>query len=413
MINSAISLPLHYGRIPRWLTEHMGELTKAVIESVVQNYGKSELLTRMGDANWLQALGAVAGFQYNSSGVTAAVLGSVRPKINPMANELGLYFLGGKAKSAWRAPTQIKRVADKHGLNGDELVRSCQLARRIDNNAVQDGYNLYQQHFILSDEGEWAGISQGMNTATRRARRYHMVSSPVRSFVEDPHTAVVGEPGTAIINLADSRAENARKHIVEMTKEDPREVVQAARFVSLGDHHDIRAKDVNLKRLGAVLAMSHGEEINNFEDLLLLKGIGPRTLRSLALTSELIHGDASRFDDPARFSFAVGGKDGRPHPIDRTALRETINHLQDSVEQSKMGYNEQSKALKRLHRATRHIEDTREPQANIDDLVKSEWEHSEKSGGMTFMGKVIPGLTKAIVGMQNSLLYGTRDGQTG
>jgi len=240
-----------------------------------------------------------------------------------------------------------------------------------------------------------------------------MVSSTVRSFVEDPHTAVVGEPGTAIINLADSRAENARKHIVEMTKEDPREVVQAARSVSLGNHHDIRAKDVNLKRLGAVLAMSHGEEINNFEDLLLLKGIGPRTLRSLALTSELIHGDASRFDDPARFSFAVGGKDGRPHPIDRTALRETINHLQDSVEQSKMGYNEKSKALKRLHRATRHIEDTREPQANLDDLVKSEWEHSEKSGGMTFMGKVIPGLTKAIVGMQNSLLYGTRDGQTG
>jgi len=413
MINSTIAMPLHFGRMPRWLTEHMGELTKAVIESVVQNYGKSALLTRMGDANWLQALGAVAGFQYNSSGVTAAVLGSVRPKINPMANELGLYFLGGKGKSAWRAPTQIKRVADKHGLNGDELVRSCQLARRIDNNAVQDGYNLYQQHFILSDEGEWAGISQGMNTATRRARRYHMVSSTVRSFVEDPHTAVVGEPGTAIINLADSRAENARKHIVEMTKEDPREVVQAARSVSLGDHHDIRAKDVNLKRLGAVLAMSHGEEINNFEDLLLLKGIGPRTLRSLALTSELIHGDASRFDDPARFSFAVGGKDGRPHPIDRTALRETINHLQDSVEQSKMGYNEKSKALKRLHRATRHIEDTREPQANLDDLVKSEWEHSEKSGGMTFMGKVIPGLTKAIVGMQNSLLYGTRDGQTG
>jgi hypothetical protein len=157
--------------------------------------------------------------------------------------------------------------------------------------------------------------------------------------------------------------------------------------------------------------MSHGKGIDNFEDLLLLKGIGPRTLRSLALASELIHGESSRFDDPARFSFAVGGKDGRPYPIDKAALSETINHLQDSVEQSKLGYNDKSKALKRLHRATRHIEDTRSPEANLDALEKAEWDHSEKSGGMTFMGKVIPTVTKAVVGLQNSLLYNKRDGR--
>jgi len=411
MINSGtIGMPLHFGRMPNWFTERMGTLSKAVIESVIQNYGKSELLTRMSDPNWFQALGAVAGMQYNSSGVTAAVLGSVKRKINPIAHDLGVYILGGKGKRAWHAPSQIEQVANKHGLDGDDLVRSCQLARRVDNNAVQDGYDLYQQHVILSDEGEWAGITQGMDTSTRRARRYHMHSPTVRSFVDDPHTGIVGERGESILNLADSRANDARKNIVDMTHEEPKQVLEAAREVSMGNYHEVRDQDVDLKRLGAVLALSHGKEIDNFEDLLLLKGVGPRTLRSLALTSELIHGDSSRFDDPARFSFAVGGKDGRPHPIDKKALDETINHLQDAVEQSKLGYDEKSKALKRLHRATRHIEDTRAPEADLDALEKAEWKHAEKSGGMTFMGKVIPGVTKAAFNLQNSLLYGKRDG---
>ncbi len=168
----------------------------------------------------------------------------------------------------------------------------------------------------------------------------------------------------------------------------------------------LTTQDVNLKRLGAVLAMAHDNEIDNFEDLLMLKGVGPRTLKSLALVSEVIHGDASRFEDPARFSFAVGGKDGRPHPIDKQALDETIEHLQDSVEKSKLGYNDKSKALKRLHHATRHIETTRAPEAHLDELENSEWQHAEDHDGMTFAGKVIPGVTRAIFSLQNSLLYG-------
>ena len=410
MINSGMaSMPLHFGRMPNWFTEHMGELSKAVVESVIQNYGKSELLTRMSDPNWFQALGAVAGMQYSSSGVTAAVLGSLRRKINPISSDLGVHILGGKGKAAWRAPKQIERVAEQHSLDGDELVRSCQLAKRVDNNAIQDGYNLYQQHVILTDEGEWTGITQGMDTSTRRARRYHMHSPSVRSFVDDPHTGIVGDRGESILNLADTRADGARQHIVEMTQDEPRAVLDAAREITMGNYHEVREQDVDLKRLGAVLALAHGQEIEKFEDLLLLKGVGPQTLKALALTSELIHGDASRFDDPARFSFAVGGKDGRPHPIDREALQETIGHLQDSVEQSKLGYDEKSRALKRLHRATRHIEDTRAPEANLDELASAEWQRAEKSGGMTFMGKVIPGVTKAVVDMQNSLLYGKSD----
>jgi len=405
-------MPLHFGRMPTWFTEHMGELSKAVVESVIQNYGKSELLTRMSDPNWFQALGAVAGMQYNSSGVTAAVLGSLRRKINPISSELGVHILGGKGKAAWRAPTQIERVADKHGLKGDELVRSCQLAKRVDNNAVQDGYSLYQQHVILTDEGEWAGITQGMDTSSRRARRYHMHSPSVRSFVDDPHTGIVGERGESILNLADTRADGARQHIVQMTQDEPRAVLDAAREITLGNYHEVREQDVDLKRLGAVLAMAHGSEIDNFEDLRCCSRESVQTLKALALTSELIHGDASRFDDPARFSFAVGGKDGRPHPIDREALQETIGHLQDSVEQSKLGYDEKSKALKRLHRVTRRIEDTRAPEANLDDLAKAEWQRAERDGGYTFMGKVIPGVTKAVMGLQNSLLYRKRDDES-
>ncbi|MBT5227257.1 MAG: DUF763 domain-containing protein [Proteobacteria bacterium] len=410
MISSGvIGMPLHFGRMPTWFTERMGSLSEAVIESVVQNYGKSEALTRLSDPNWFQALGAVAGMQYNSSGVTAAVLGSVRRKINARAHELGLYIAGGKGKNAWRAPNQLERHADKTGLDGTALIRSCNLARRVDNNAVQDGYSLYQQHFIVSDEGEWTGITQGMDTASRRARRYHMHSPTVRSFVDDPHTGIVGERGQPILNLADSRAQGARDHMVQLTQESPDKVIDAARGIEFGDHHEVQPGDVDLKRLGAVLAMAHGEEIDNFEDLMMLKGVGPATLKSLALVSEVIHGDASRFDDPARFSFAVGGKDGRPHPIDRAALDETINHLQESVEQSKLGYDEKSKALKRLHRATKQVEEAKSPEADIEALASAEWDRLERDGGHTFMGKVIPGVTKAVMGLQNSLLYGKRD----
>ena len=401
-------MPLHFGKMPKWLTERMGKMGSAIIESVAQNYGKSEVLTRLSDPNWFQALGAVMGMQWNSSGVTATVLGSLKRKINPMASELGIYILGGKGKYGWNTPQQVRRVSNYHGLKGNELVKASQLTRRVDNNAIQDGYNLYQQYFILSDEGEWTGINQGMNTRTRRARRYHWHSPTVRSFVSDPHVGIVGERGAPILNLADSRADFARTNIVGLTKEKPSEVLDVYRNISLPDRHDIREKDLNLNRLGAVLHMAYTNEIDNFEDLLLLKGIGPRTLKALALTSEVIHGDASRFEDPSRFSFAVGGKDGIPHPVDKKAYDETIEMLSDSVEKAKLGYKDKSKALKRLHSATKNAESKYTPTAFLKDLVDFEWDHAEKNGGMTFMGETIKGVTRAITSIQNSVLYGSK-----
>ena len=407
MINSGImGMPLHFGKMPRWLTERMGNMGLAIVESVVQNYGKSEMLTRMSDPNWFQAFGAVMGMQWNSSGVTASVLGSLRRKTNPRAKELGIYILGGKGRYSYYAPNQIRNVSNQHGLKGNELVKSCYLTRKIDNNAIMDGYNLYQQYFILTDEGEWTNISQGMNTKTRRARRYHWHSPTVRSFVDDPHTGIVGKKGKPIINLVDSRANNVRNNIINLTHEKPMKVLNECKKMSLPNRHDVRESDVNMKRLGAVLEMAYNNGIDNFEDLMMLKGVGPKTLKSLALVSEVIHGDSSRFEDPSRFSFAVGGKDGRPHPVDTKAYDETIEMLQDSVEKSKLGYNDKSKAIKRLHRATKDVESRFTPVSFLEDLLDIEWKDSEKNGGMTFMGKTIKGVTKAITSIQNQFLYG-------
>jgi len=410
MINAgSMGLPLHFGKMPSWFTERMGLMGNAIVESVVDNYGKSEVLTRMSDPNWFQALGAVMGMQWNSSGVTAAVLGSLKPQINPKANDLGLYILGGKGKYGWSVPNQVRRISDKHNLNGDDLAKSSQLTSRVDNNAVQDGYNLYQQYFIVTDEGEWTSITQGMNKNTRRARRYHWHSPTVKSFVETPHTGIVGEKGQPVLNLTDSKADMLRTNMVGLTKEKPSEVLGHYKDIVMPNRHDVREQDVNMTRLGSVLNMAYNSDIDNFEDLVMMKGVGPRTLKSLAMVSEVVHGDASRFEDPARFSFAIGGKDGRPHPIDTKAMDETIDMLQTSVDKSKLGDKDKSRAIKRLHRACVENEKGASPISFLEDLIEYEWDHAEKNGGKTFMGDVKKGITRTIMNTQNTLMYGKSD----
>jgi hypothetical protein len=407
MINSgAMGMPLHFGKVPSFLTERMGKMGDAIIESIVYNYGKSEVLTRMSDPNWFQALGAVMGMHWNSSGVTATVLGSLRPHVNAKAQDLGLYILGGKGKYAWNTPKQINRVANRHGLPGTELARSARLTNRIDNNAVQDGFNLYQQYFILSDEGEWTSISQGMNRNTRRARRYHWHSPSVRSFGDSPHTGIMGLEKQQVLNLTDSSADLLRTHMVDLTKESPKIVVEAVREAELPDRHDVRKEDINMSRLASVLDLAYNRDIEKFEDLVELQNVGPRTLKALAMASEVIHGDATRFDDPARFAFAVGGKDGRPHPIDTKALDETVDMLQNAVDHAKLGDKEKSQALKRLHQVAKKGESKGTPIDFLSDLIDHEWNHAENSDGKTFMGSVVKGLTRKIMDTQNGVLYG-------
>ena len=407
MINAGtIGMPLHFGKVPGFLTERMGKMGDAIVESIVYNYGKSEVLTRMSDPNWFQALGAVMGMHWNSSGVTATVLGSLRPHVNAKAQDLGLYILGGKGKYAWNTPKQINRVANRHGLPGTELARSARLTNRIDNNAVQDGFNLYQQYFILSDEGEWTSISQGMNRNTRRARRYHWHSPSVRSFGDSPHTGIMGLENQQVLNLTDSSADLLRTHMVDLTKESPKIVVEAVREAELPDRHDVRKEDINMSRLASVLNLAYNRDIEKFEDLVELQNVGPRTLKALAMASEVIHGDATRFDDPARFAFAVGGKDGRPHPIDTKALDETVDMLQNAVDHAKLGDKEKSQALKRLHQVAKKGESKGTPIDFLSDLIDHEWNHAENNDGKTFMGSVVKGLTRKLMDTQNGVLYG-------
>ena len=409
MINAgSIGMPLHFGKVPKFLTERMGLMGDAIVESIVDNYGKSEVLTRMSDPNWFQALGAVMGMHWNSSGVTATVLGALKRRINPKAHDLGLYVLGGKGRYAGSAQKQIVRVSDKHGLPGHDLVKACRLAGRVDNNAVQDGFGLYQQYFILSDEGEWTSISQGMNKTNRRARRYHWHSPTVRSFTDSPHTGIVGIENQKVLNLVDGEANRLRDNMVALTQESPRHVIDAIRSQELPDRHDVRKDDVNLTRLGSVLNLAYNRDVENFDELVLMHGVGPRTLKALAMASEVIHGDATRFEDPARFSFAVGGKDGRPYPIDEQAFDETIGMLQNSVDRSKLGDKDKSSALKRLHKVAVKGESVSNPMDFLGDLIEGEWNHAEQNGGKTFMGKVVKGLTRKIMDTQNGLLYGNQ-----
>ena len=407
MINAgSIGMPLHFGKVPGFLTERMGNMGEAIVESILVNYGKSELLSRMSDPNWFQALGAVMGMHWNSSGVTAVTLGALKKKLNPKSHELGVYILGGKGKQAYGSKRQIERVADQHSLDGKQLVKSARMAARIDNNAVQDGFDLYQQYFLLTDEGEWTSISQGMNKDNRRARRYHWHSPTVQSFSSAPHSGIAGIEQQRILNLVDPEAETLQNNMVELTQEKPSEIIKAMNSAEMPNRHDVRKEDINQARLASVLDLAYNRDIEKFDDLVDMHGVGPRTLKALAMASEVIHGDSTRFEDPARFAFAVGGKDGRPHPIDTKSFDETVEMLQNSVDKANIGDKDKSNALKRLHKAAVSGESKGTPLDFIEELIDNEWNHAENTDGKTFMGSVVKGLTRKVMDTQNKVLYG-------
>jgi len=308
-------LPLHGGRVPTWLADRMTLLGTAITECVVESYGPSEFLTRLSDPFWFQALGCVMGMDWHSSGITTSVLGALKRGLNPRFADLGFAICGGRGRHSRRTPTELKDFAGQTGLNGDLLARTSRLTARIDNNAIADGFQLYLHSFVIHKSGEWAVVQQGMNDANHLARRYHWHSATVRDFVSDPHTAIVGKPQGTILNLVDHRASQAQKALLTIAQEPVQATLAEIRQLAMPSHHDVRPADVDLKRLGAVLAVANETDLRDFASLLLVEGLGPRTLQSLALIAEVIHGAPSRFADPARFSFAHGGKDGHPFPV--------------------------------------------------------------------------------------------------
>lgn len=420
-------LPLHTGTVPKWLADRMMRLGTLIIEALVLKYGKKEVLIRLSDPLWFQSLGAVLGMDWHSSGITTSVMYALKRGLNRRAKELGIVVCGGRGKYSRRTPEELQILADMTGMDGNKLINCSKLAAKVDGTALQDGFQLYQHNFILSDQGDWTVVQQGMNVSEKKARRYHWSSEKLRSFVENPHTGVTGENQGLILNLTDINASSTRSKILSLTQENPDRIIREVkkmggseslqlelfddaeknknppsnqnnvsnewqktqilikndRNLVMPSHHEIRAEDVDLKRLGAVLATAYESENTDFESLLLTPGLGPRTLQSLTLVSEVIYGTPSRFTDPARFSFAHGGKDGHPFPVTTKIYDESIRILGESIEESKMGYSEKSECLYRLEKTARYVEENCEPEANFDALIAHEREHSKEWGGRT------------------------------
>jgi hypothetical protein len=376
-------LPLHGGRVPAWLAERMTRLGTAIVEAIVYDYGASELLTRLSDPFWFQALGCVMGMDWHSSGITTSVLGALKRGLTPRAHELGIYICGGRGRHSRGTPDELRAVAARTGIDGESLVRTSRLTARVDNNAVADGFQIYVHSFIVNAAGEWAIVQQGMNEANGLARRYHWHSAAVRDFTCDPHTAVVGEHQGVIMNLVDHQARPAQGALLAIAAEPPEATLGEARKLVLPRHHGVRAENVDLKRLGAVLAAAHEREFRDFASLLLLENLGPRTLQSLALIAEVVHGTPTRFSDPARFSFAHGGKDGHPFPVPLKTYDESIGILRRSLDEAKINGREKLDSFARLERFVRAIEERCEPRANFEGLVAHERSISASLGGRT------------------------------
>ncbi len=388
--SGSADLPLHYGYVPKWLAERMAKLGLAVMETIVMDYGKDEVLRRISDPFWFQSLGAVMGMDWHSSGITTSVMGALKRSINPHSKELGIYICGGKGNHSRETPNELLKISEQTGLNGTELVRCSKLSAKVDNTAIQDGFQLYTHNFILSNEGKWAVVQQGMSPQSKTARRYHWHSETLTSFVDDPHTSIYGKNTGYILNMADKTAAPSRNGVMQIAQENPQNMLSEISKLVMPSHHDVRAENVDLKRLGAVLWLAHEKRPADFEELLLLEGLGPRTLQSLALVSEVIHGTPSRFKDPARFSFAHGGKDGHPFPVPIKTYDETLGVLQTAIYKAKLGNSEKNEAIKRLHTIAERAEKDFTPNADFEQVIETERANSWKYGGRTVMGKAKP-----------------------
>jgi len=386
MKRGSADLPLHYGTVPPWLAQRMSVLGGAITEAIVMEYGRKALLQRLSDPFWFQSLGCVLGMDWHSSGITTSVMNALKKAINIRSAELGIYICGGRGKASLQTPAELLQIANKTGLNGDELVHHSKLSAKVDNTAVQDGFQLYLHSFIVTTEGDWAVIQQGMNPENRMARRYHWLSSTLESFMEEPHTSICGKNQGLILNLTDKLATPTKEGILDLTHEKPAHLMKEINLI-LPSRHEVKAEDVNLRRLGAALTLAHETNVQDMESLLLLEGVGPRTLQSLTLVSEVIHGTPSRFSDPARFAFAHGGKDGHPFPVPIKVYDETIEIMDKAIHKAKLGEKDKSAALKNLSKVSLEIENNFTPRHYLDDWIEQERKNSYKYGGRTVFGK--------------------------
>lgn len=398
--SGSADLPLHGGRVPAWLAERMAKLGAVICQAIVEEYGRDELLARLAQPFWFQSFGAVMGMDWHSSGITTSVIGALKRGLAPLERELGLYVCGGRGRHSRKTPQELVTIGDRVGFDGAALARASRLVAKVDSAAVQDGFDLYLHGFIVAADGSWVVVQQGMRDATGTARRYHWRSEGLRDFVDAPHAAIEGENTGEIVNLADARAARARSaqldllaelgpdgivdRLIEMNppKPAPPPAQMTLPHLIMPAHHDIREKDVMMRRLHGALAAADEAAPRDFSELLLVPGIGARTVRAVAQVAEVIHGAPHRFADPARFAMAHGGKDGAPFPVPLKVYDETIRVIKYAVGKARLGQREEMEALKRLDDQSRRLERTAKGPA-FPDFVAEEWRRSDEYGGRT------------------------------
>src|SRR6195256_5965875 len=363
-------LPLHSGRVPPWLAERMASLGAIITQAVVHHYGRDEFLQRLSHPFWFQSFGAVMGMDWHSSGITTSVIGALKRGLTPLQGELGIYVCGGRGKHSRRTPDELTAIGERTGIDGQALTRASRLVAKVDSAAVQDGFELYLHGFFVTDDGKWTVVQQGMNGEKRQARRYHWHSENLQSFVDEPHSAIDGPAQGEIVNLTDRRAESSRAAQLELlTDFGPDRIVSELAALSgeapaqaflphliMPAHHDVRSSDVFTRRLHGTLAAAAERGPVDVPELLLTPGVGARTVRSLAMVAEVVHGAPYRFQDPARFSLAHGGKDRHPYPVPLKVYDETIRVMKSAVQKSRLGRDEEMLALKRLDSQARRLE---------------------------------------------------------
>jgi len=402
------NLPLHRGQVPKWLADRMTRLGAVISEAIVHHYGRDELLRRLAHPFWFQSFGAVMGMDWHSSGITTSVIGALKRGLIPLEKEIGVHICGGRGRYSRQTPHELVEIGDRVGFDGAALATASRLVAKVDSAAVQDGFQLYLHGFIVTDDGHWVVVQQGMNGELKQARRYHWLSEGLKSFVDEPHAAIEGPGQGEIVNLTDHRAEQSRRMQLELlgvlgpdgiarelakiiTCDAPRDAggEPLLPHLDLPAHHDVRAGDILAKRLYGNLAAAADRGPTDFPELLLTPGVGPRTVQALAMVAEVVHGAPYRFTDPGRFSFAHGGKDRHPFPVPLRVYDETIRVLKSAVRNAKLGRHEELGALKRLDDQARLLEQ-KVSGPPVEELLADERDRSHAYEGRSVFGWALP-----------------------
>ncbi|WP_421914469.1 DUF763 domain-containing protein [Mesorhizobium sp.] len=400
--SGSADLPLHGGRVPKWLGDRMTRLGAVMSEAIIHHYGRDELLRRLANPFWFQSFGAVMGMDWHSSGITTSVVGALKRGLSPLSRELGIHVCGGRGAHSRKTPHELALIGKRVGLDGVGLANASRLVAKVDSAAVQDGFDLYLHGFIVTDDGKWVVVQQGMNGDSKLARRYHWLSEGLKSFVDQPHAAIEGANQGEIVNLTDRRADASRQGQLDLLRDlGPDRIVRELATLERGPppppeqpllpylvmpaHHDVRESDVVMRRLHGNIAAAADRGPEDFAQLLLVPGVGARTVRALALVAEVLHGAPCRFSDPGRFSLAHGGKDRHPFPVPLKVYDETIGVLKSAVQKARLGREEEVEALRRLDDQSRQVE-RYVTRPSLKEIIAGEFDQSHLLGGRSVFG---------------------------